>query len=52
MYLVQAAFRQRVEEAGYTSALVRLLHASSANLQVLATKALARVSHVHSTYSG
>ncbi|XP_063867982.1 outer dynein arm-docking complex subunit 2-like [Scylla paramamosain] len=47
--ITEAAFRQRVEEAGYTSALVRLLHASSANLQVLATKALARCSVLEAT---
>lgn len=40
---LQAVFRERVEAAGYTSALVRLLHSSSPQLQVLATKALARV---------
>ncbi|XP_050734668.1 outer dynein arm-docking complex subunit 2-like [Eriocheir sinensis] len=47
--ITEAAFRQRVEEAGYTSALVRLLHASTPNLQVLATKALARCSVLEAT---
>ncbi|KAK3856853.1 hypothetical protein Pcinc_036857 [Petrolisthes cinctipes] len=47
--ITEAVFRERVEAAGYTSALVRLLHSSSPQLQVLATKALARCSVLEAT---
>ncbi|XP_071535550.1 uncharacterized protein [Panulirus ornatus] len=46
---MQAVFRERVEVSGYTSALVRLLHSPCQQLQVLATKALARCSVLEAT---
>ncbi|XP_064087331.1 outer dynein arm-docking complex subunit 2-like [Macrobrachium nipponense] len=47
--LTETAFRERVEQAGYTSALVKLLHSPSKQLQVLATKAIARCSVLETT---
>ncbi|XP_069185977.1 outer dynein arm-docking complex subunit 2 isoform X1 [Procambarus clarkii] len=47
--IAEAVFRERVEAAGYTSALVKLLHSPSPQLQVLATKALARCSVLEAT---
>ncbi|XP_068218321.1 outer dynein arm-docking complex subunit 2 [Palaemon carinicauda] len=47
--LTETAFRERVEQAGYTSSLVKLLHSPSKQLQVLATKAIARCSVLETT---
>nr|XP_053651856.1 outer dynein arm-docking complex subunit 2-like [Cherax quadricarinatus] len=47
--IAEVVFRERVEAAGYTSSLVKLLHCPSPQLQVLATKALARCSVLEAT---
>ncbi|XP_063589580.1 outer dynein arm-docking complex subunit 2-like [Penaeus indicus] len=49
--VAEAVFRERVESAGYTSALVKLLHSPTPQLQILATKAIARCSVLEATSS-
>ncbi|XP_069983889.1 outer dynein arm-docking complex subunit 2 isoform X1 [Penaeus vannamei] len=49
--VAEAVFRERVEAAGYTSALVKLLHSPTPQLQILATKAIARCSVLEATSS-
>ncbi|XP_076045813.1 armadillo repeat-containing protein gudu [Oratosquilla oratoria] len=47
--LAQAVFRERVEQSGYTSSLVRLLQSMTPALQTLAAKAVDRCSVLEAT---